>query len=188
MKNPVTAFILLFTLSHSLKAQKTAPIAPISVPVDSITKLITYEGVTDAPGLKANVLYKRALVWFNSFYKNPTEVIRENDSLKFKIVGKPRFKIMNLPDKEGTKTDAGLVQYTITVAAKDGRFKYELTEFNWKQLSYYPSERWMDTKSQTYSPAYTEYLKQLDQYARDLVKNLKDAMLHEKAVKDKDNW
>jgi hypothetical protein len=189
MKIPVVAFIMLACfLTFGVQAQKPNPIPPVQLPVDSITKLITYEGVTQVPNVKADVLYKRALNWFTSFYKNPSEVIRENDSLQFKIVGKPRFKIYNSPDKEGTKTDAGLVQYTITVAAKDGRFKYELTEFNWKQQSYYASERWMDTKSQMYSAVYPEYMRQLDQYANDLIKKLKDSMLHEKPVKDKDNW
>jgi len=188
MKIPAHLFIFFFVLSLSLKAQKQPAPAAVAVPVDSITKLITYESVVEVPGMKANVLYKRALKWFNTFYKNPTEVIRENDSLKFKIIGKPRFKIMNPPNKDGVKTDGGLVQYTITVAAKDGRFKYEITEFNHKEQSYYASERWMDTKSQTYLPVYAEYLRQLDQYTLDLLKNLKDAMLKDKPVKDKDNW
>ena len=188
MKIPVVVFILVSLISFNGNAQKSNPASAVQLPVDSITKLITYEGVSQAPNLKAEVLYKRALSWFTSFYKNPSEVIRENDSLKFKITGKPRFKIYNPPDKEGTKTDAGLVQYTITVAAKDGRFKFELTEFNWKQQSYYACERWMDTKSQMYSPAYADYQKQLDLYVNDLIKKLKEAVLTEKPVKNKDNW
>jgi hypothetical protein len=188
MKKLSFVFILISSLSYSLKAQKQPAAQPVRVPVDSITKLITYEGVIEASGVKADVLYKRAVSWFKTFYKNSSDVIRENDSLKFKIVGKPRFKINNAPDKEGTKTDAGLVQYTITVAAKEGRFKYEITELNWKQPSYYACERWLDTTSQTYSAAYAGYLKQLDQYCNDLILNLKKSLLNEKPVKDKDNW
>ncbi len=187
MKTSLVACFVISLFSFTLKAQKPVPVQ-VSLPVDSITKLITYENVIQSPGIAAGLLYKRAQNWFNSFYKNPGEVIRENDSLKFKIVGKPRFKIHNPPDKEGTKTDAGLVQYTITLSAKDGRFKYELTDFNWKQASYYPAERWMDTTSQVYSTVYPEYLKQVDQYVKDVIGNLKDAMLKEKPVKDKDNW
>ena len=188
MKKFNVAFMLLFVFSISSKAQKQIPAQPVSLPVDSITKLITYEGVTEAPGLKEDVLYKRFLSWFHTFYKNPAEVIRENDSLKFKITGKPRIRISNPPDKTGTKTDAGLVQYTITVAAKEGRFKYEITAFNWKQTSYYACERWMDTKSQTYATVYPEYLKQVDAYTIELIKNLKNSLLNEAPVKDKDKW
>ncbi len=187
MKATLVAGLLISLFTITIKAQNPPPVA-VSLPVDSITKLITYESVVQSPGKKADVLYKKALSWFNAYYKNPAEVIRENDSLKFKITGKPRFKIYNPPDKEGTRTDAGLVQYTITLSAKDGRFKYELTDFNWKQPSYYPSERWMDTKSQMYSPVYPEYLKQVDQYVKEVIRNLMDAMLKEKPVKDKDNW
>jgi hypothetical protein len=188
MKRIGVAIILFSILSVTVKAQKKSDAQVPQLPVDSITNLITYEGVVTVAGVKADVLYKRALSWFHEFYKNPTEVIRENDSLKFKIVGKPRFKISNPADKSGLKTDGGLVQYTITVGARDGRFKFELTEFNWKQQSYYPSERWMDMKAQSYNSVYADYLKQLDQYSNDLIINLKNALMNEKAVKDKDKW
>jgi hypothetical protein len=144
--------------------------------------------VIEVQNLKAEILYSRILAWFRTYYKNPTEVIRENDSLKFRVVGKPRFKIFNPADKEGTKTDAGLVQYTLTVAAKDGRFKYEFTAFNWKQASYYPSERWMDTKAQMYTPVYNDYLLQVDTYTKETINSLKNAVTKDKPVKDKDNW
>ena len=101
--------------------------------------------------------YQRALAGSGASTEPRRSDPRER-SIKLKITGKPRFKIYNAPDKTGLKTDAGLVQYTITLAVKEGRFRYELTEFNWKQLSYYPCERWMDTKSQTHLPVYNDYL------------------------------
>lgn len=182
--------MILMTLSvHFSNAQKNAvPVPMPAMPVDSITRLITYEEVIEVQNLKAEILYSRILAWFRTYYKNPTEVIRENDSLKFRVVGKPRFKIFNPADKEGTKTDAGQVQYTLTVAAKDGRFKYEFTAFNWKQASYYPSERWMDTKAQMYTPVYNDYLLQVDTYTKETINSLKNAVTKDKPVKDKDNW
>lgn len=188
MKKFRILFTLILFLSVSAVAQKQTTRAPVSVPIDSATKLITYEAVIEAPGVKADVLYRKALSWFNSYYKNPSEVIRDNDSLKFKIVGKPRLRLSNPPGKDGTKTDGGLVQYTITIAAKDGRFKYELTSFNWKQTSYYACERWLDTKSTSYSPVYADYMVQVDDYVKELIKNLKTALLTDKTVKDKDKW
>ncbi|HQW00039.1 MAG TPA: hypothetical protein PLZ91_06925, partial [Bacteroidia bacterium] len=91
-------------------------------------------------------------------------------------------------DKNGVKSDGGVTQYTITVAAKEGRFKYEITEVNWKQLSVYPAERWMDTKSTSYAPVYNEYLQQLDKTALEVIASLKKAVTEAKAVKNKDNW
>lgn len=179
---------LLIVSSLSAVAQKQAPVTPVSLPVDSITKLITYEKVVEVKGLSADELYSRIYEWFKTYYKNPTEVIRENDSTKFKIVGKPRYRMSNPPDKDGTKTDGGTVQYTITVGAREGRFRYELTSFNWKQLSNYPCERWTDASAPGYIPIYNDYLIQLDKTANDVIKALIDAATHEKSVKDKDKW
>ncbi|HRH65056.1 MAG TPA: DUF4468 domain-containing protein [Bacteroidia bacterium] len=185
----LTLVICMMTLSVFVSsAQKNVGVPMPAMPVDSITRLITYEKVVEVKDLKAEILYSRILAWFRTYYKNPTEVIRENDSLKFMIVGKPRFKIFNPADKEGTKTDAALVQYTLTVAAKDGRFKYEFTAFNWKQASYYPCERWMDTKAQMYTPVYNDYLLQVDTYTKETINSLINAVTKEKPVKDKDNW
>jgi hypothetical protein len=175
----------LFLISFAGIAQKKSN---SSLSVDSTTHLITYGEVVQAANVSADIFYNRALTWFRNYYKNPGEVIRTNDIAEHKIVGKPRFKIYNPADKEGLKTEAGLVQYTITVSARNGRFKYELTEFNWKQNSYYKAERWMDKKDQSYTKAYDDYLKQVDEYVRALIADLKDSMVNEKPVKDKDKW
>ena len=188
MKKLLSSAMLFLFATTCIYAQKQTPTAPPSLPVDSITHKITYEAVVDVKDAKADLLYKRALAWFNSHYPNPKEAIRENDSLKFKIVGKPRFKIYNPADKSGLKTDAGLVQYTITVVCKEGRYRYEITDFNWKQNSYYAAEKWMDTKDQLYVLSMADYLTQLDTYTKDLVKTLRDAMSKDKPVKDRDNW
>jgi hypothetical protein len=182
-------FLLLVCLfTHVAGAQKNVSAPTVSLPIDSVTRLITYEGVIEVKGVAADDLYRRMQQWFGSFYKNPGEVVRENDSVKYKMMGKPRFRISNPPDKSGLKTDAGIVQYTIQVAAKEGRFRYEITEYNWKQLSYYPCERWMDTKSQSWVPAYNAYMEQLDKYTKDLINNLHQELSHAKPVKDRDDW
>src|SRR5688500_7330056 len=96
--------ICLAGISMMASAQKEPLQTPFAVPIDSITDLITYEGVVEVKGHSAAMLYKRAHDWFQTYYKNPKEVIRENDSVKFSIVGKHLFKISNPPDKAGTKT------------------------------------------------------------------------------------
>jgi hypothetical protein len=178
----------LLTMCFISYAQKEAVRTPYPIPVDSITKLITYEGVIEVKNEPAVTLYKRINEWFHTYYKNPTEVIRENDSVKFSIVGKPRFRITNLPSTDGGKTEGGVVQYTITVTARDGRFRYEMTAFNSKQVSYYPCENWLDTKSKSYAPVYNDYLEQVDKTSIEVINSLKNAVMREKQVKDKDNW
>ena len=183
------SLLCMVLMSFVVSAQdKTTTVAPFKVPVDSITKKITYEGVVDVKGVAAGELYQRINAWFQSYYKNPSEVIRENDSTNHKMIGKPRFRLSNLPDKNGVRTDGGVTQYTITVAARDGRFKYEITDVNWKQLSVFPAEKWMDTKSASYAPVYNEYLQQLDKTAQEVIADLKKAVTEAKPVKNKDNW
>jgi len=185
----ITALAIVFAFNADAQKKKdpvSPPPAP-QLPMDNTNK-ITYEEVVDVPGKSADEIYKKIMTWYQTYYKNPGEVIRENDSLKKSITGKPRFRISNPPDKEGTKTDAGLVQYTITVAAKDGRFKYTLTDFNWKGTSYYACEKWYDTALPSHTPAMNDYLLQTDNYAKTTVSNLKAAITIDKPVENKDNW
>ena len=178
---------LLFFLAAAVQAQQSA--APRNaVPVDSITQLITYEKVIEVEGATVETLYQRLQDWFHAYYKNPGDVIRKTDPEKHSVTGKHRFAITNPPDKSGLRTDAGLVQYTITVTARQGRYKYELSEFNWKLLSVYPCERWLDTKAAGYQSVYNEYLVQLDKEVAKIISSLMQAIGKEKPVKDKDNW
>jgi len=183
------AITLLFAFSAGAQKKKDVapPPPPPQLPMDNTNK-ITYEEVVDVPGKSADEIYKKIMNWFQTYYKNPGEVIRENDSLKRSITGKPRFRIQNPPDKEGTKSDAGLVQYTITIAAKDGRFKYTLTDFNWKGNSYYACEKWYDTALPSHTPAMNDYLLQTDNYAKSTIGNFKIAITTDKPVQNKDNW
>lgn len=179
-------FLLAFVVLSYAQGNNTTTSAP--VPVDPVTKMITYEGVVEVKGAASFVLYQRTLEWFNSNYKNPTDVIRENDEPGKKIVGKHRFKITNPPDKSGVRGDAGLVQYTLTISCRDGRYKFEISEFSWKQLSVYVCERWLDKSAAGYMAVYNEYLIQVDKEMMDLIANFKDYISHEKPVKDKDSW
>ena len=184
----VTALVLSVAFgAFAQKKKDVSPPPPPQLPMDNTNK-ITYEEVVDVPGKSADEIYKKITAWFQSNYKNPGEVIRENDSLKKSVTGKPRFRIQNPADKEGTKTDAGLVQYTITVAAKDGRFKYTLTDFNWKGNSYYACEKWYDSALPSYTPAMNDYLLQTDNYAKSTVGALKTAVTTDKPVQNKDDW
>ena len=183
----VKAFVLLLLSAKISSAQDKQGFNTDNMPIDKISKLINYTEVVQLKGVSTTVLYKRALTWFNTFYKNPSDVIRENDSTKGTISGKSRFKIYNAPDKTGLKTDAGLVMYTINVSVREGRYKYEITELNQKAASYTPLERWLDTSSRTYTKAYVGYLEQVDTEVREAIDNLKKAMSTAPPVK-KDDW
>ena len=111
-------------------------------------------------------------------------MIREKDSVNMKISGIHRFKITK--EVKGVKNDAGMVQYTINVAAKDGKYRYEVTKINWKQTSYYGIEKWMDKSAASYDPQYESFLAQTDQFVKGLIENLKKGMADTGAKKSED--
>ncbi|MFN8154818.1 MAG: DUF4468 domain-containing protein [Bacteroidia bacterium] len=184
-KNILALAISLLFGTQLINAQQVQQ-AP-KLPVDEKSGLITYTKVTEITGTTAGVLYQRALEWANKYYKNPADVIRERDSIGGQIVCKARFKIMNPADKKGVATDAGNVMYTLKIQFKDGRYRYELTEINWKQQSYYPCERWMDKTVQSYKPEFDYYLQQTDASIRETLKAMEKALSAAPAAK-KEDW
>ena len=159
----------------------------VKLPIDETTKLITYAKVQEISGARKDSLYRKAMSWCLSYFVNPNDVIREKDEADGKILCKARFKIMNPADKKGFATEGGSVQYTLKLLFKDGRYRMEFTEFNWKQTSYYPCEKWMDTANQYYKPEFEFYLTQLDEKVKEITAALTKSML-EKGPSKKDDW
>jgi len=140
------------------------------MPIDETSKLITYTEVVKTTGT-ADALFEKAHKWFFSYYKNPHNVVKE--SANHKIVARPRFKILNPPDKKGIRTMGGIVMYTFTIVFKEGRYKYTITNIEWKQSSKYPIERWMDKSASSYKEKYSYYLEQVDKEMKKVITLLK---------------
>jgi len=181
-KFTTTAFTVLLLSATNISAQDNS-----SLPVDSKSALITYTKVTELSNTSTGEMYQRALQWANTFYKNPTDVIRERDSVNGSILCKARFKMMNPADKNGVITDAGNVMYSLKIQFKEGRYRYELSEINWKQQSYFAAERWMDKKSSAYKPVYDFYLQQTETEVQRVLQSLEKAMSTKAAAKT-DDW
>ena len=170
------ALTLAFSQSHAQKKNKNQDTEPRKAPEMPMENgQIVYAGVQKTSGKQA-VLYKKAKDWFNGFYKNVTQVIKEDDEDKGSITGQSRFKINNYDEKTGTKSDAGLVQYTIVVTCKDGEYSYRSYTINWKTQSFYGIETWLDTEGQYYTVRFIDYLEQTDEYLKNLEESLKSAM------------
>lgn len=182
MKNPIFAILISAVLlsASQLKAQNT----PAKMPVDPDTKLITYKEVVTSAGTPAE-LYIRAIAWVNKQYKNAAEAtkVRDPESGLIEIVH--RFEITKT--EQATTLLAGVVDYSLKLELKDGRYRYTITNFNLKSVSRQPIEQWMDKKSQIYSPAFDDYLKQVDDQTNKLIDGLKVAM-QPPAVKKPDTW
>lgn len=183
MNTKIFVALILFLVSATFSiAQENT-----SLPLDAKTGLITFTKVNTIATVPASELFQRGLNWASTFYKNPTDVIRERDSVSGSLVCKARFKIMNPADKKHPTTDAGNVMYTLSIQLKEGRYRYELTAINWKQQSYYPAERWMDRKATTYQPVFESYLQQTEAEINKVLLSLEKAMSTPTAAK-KDDW
>jgi hypothetical protein len=182
------AFLGLTLQGGMLLAQ--SPAAP-KMPVDEISKLITYTEVVEEPGMNKDTLYNRGLRWFKSYFKNPNKAIKLADAEGRTIDGGYTFTIQR-PDPASKKTpapmvDAGLVNFKMKLFCKDAKFKYEITNISWQQTSYYPIERWMDKEAKNYDPNFALYLQQTDQYMKTLIKSL-ETFIETDPLKKKDDW
>lgn len=171
------SLVLLFSVS-ALFAQK-----PDIVPIDETTKLITYQDVVNVEG-SADTLYLRAISWINSFYNNPADVTKVRDRENARIVGKHRIAMKDV-DADGNILPANkAIGYTIKIECKEGRYRYTITDFNLRQTSYFPLEKWITEEDPGFCPDCNNYLRQIDEFVRDLIDKLKEGMLPPVVVED----
>lgn len=180
----ITALFILASalMFGGLKANAQNP--SVKMPVDPETKLITYKEVVTVTGTPAE-LYNRAIEWINKQYKNPADATKVRDQASGIIEVVHRIEITRI-DK-GSTLVAGRVDYSMKLEMKDGRFRYTITNFNMKDVSRQPLERYMDKLDKSYIPAWDDYLKQVDDFTRNLVESLKHGM-QAPAEKKPDTW
>jgi len=189
MKSLFAILICFFVLASPLVAQKNKqqPVVIPELPVDSSTGLYSYIKVVEVAGISKADLYKRAFTWANTYYKNPADVIREKNPEEGKLLIKARFKISNEADKKGVVTGAGDVMYTLSLALKEGKYRYEITKIGWQQTSAFPIERWKDAGSPSFNPSYPYYLKQTDEKIKEIIAALEKGMSSD-AKEKKEDW
>jgi hypothetical protein len=178
----LSASIITFLslLSFIGRSQETAP----QMPVDEETKLITYKEVVTVEGMKPD-LFNRAIEWINKTYKNPADVTKVRNPETGLIELIHRIEI-NYDDK-GVTRPGGIVDYLLRIELKDGRYRYTFTNFNFKQTSRVPIEKWLDKTDKAYSPLMDKYLFQVDKSTKELIESLKKGMMP--PVKKKaDQW
>jgi len=178
LKKVIIPVILLAGIN--INAQETSSICP----VDPDTKLITYKEVVQVTGNQGE-LFNRSIEWVNKQYKNPTEATKVRNPATGLIDIIHRIEITR--DEKGITRPAGTVDYSMKLEMKEGRYRYTITNFNYKDISRKPIEFWMDKKDKAYTPEWDNYLKQVDDFTRKLIESLKEGMLPP-APKKTDEW
>ena len=78
--------------------------------------------------LKKDELYARARLWFVKIFVNAKNVLQIQDKESGELVGKGAIKYNNTI--LGTKTVVdGWIRFTVNITIKDGKYKYEFTDF-----------------------------------------------------------
>lgn len=114
MKNLILLTVILF--AFLTKAQDTNPY--------SFTEVVKVSDSQKTP----KMLFAAAKMWFTQSFKNPKEVIILDDSDNNILVGRGnmpyRSKIFS-----GSAAREGYITFDVTIACKNGRYKYEFTNF-----------------------------------------------------------
>lgn len=102
------------------------------LPVDPVTKLITYEGVVEVPGVSKADLYTRAYAWIAKTYRSANDVIQMQDKEAGQLVAKGLTRVT--ARAMGMDMDAGVVRHTLSIYVKDGKYKYVITNLKHDDL------------------------------------------------------
>jgi hypothetical protein len=115
MKTLFTIIVVLLSLTANAQ----------NWPIDKETGKITFTEVVTIDSATKNDLYLRAREWFAKTYNDSKEVIQVDDKETGKIIGKAiyRVNVHSFGIHPG-----GIVNYTILLLVKDGRYKYEITD------------------------------------------------------------
>jgi hypothetical protein len=182
MKTSFLNFCIPFLLISGLNLN--AQEAALVVPVDPDTKLITYKEVVTVPG-NPSELFNRAIEWVNKQYKNPTDATKVRNPATGLIEIIHRIELTK--DEKGVMRPAGIVDYSLKIEMKEGRYRYTITNFNYKDVSRQPIEIWLNKNDKAYIPAWDNYLKQVDDASRKLIESLNKGMQPPAVIKE-DTW
>jgi len=185
----------LFISTHCF-AQKETP----NLPIDSETKKINYSEVVFLDSsITKQELFSRAREWFAKAYKSSLNVVQMEDKESGKIIGKALMQVYH--KALGANYPSGYINYTISIYLKDGRYKYEITNFYHsgeytgsgnKIPDYGACEEMINTTKKTmgisYQKTFNYYLFQMDRDIKVLISDLKSSMIKNVVATNKDNW
>lgn len=99
------------------------------LPIDPDSKKATYTSVVSVDSADASQLFSRAQGYIARTFVSANDVVQSKDEVGKTIIGKGNF---SLPNKG--LSQMGWVNFTITIQAKDGRYKLILTDFSHENI------------------------------------------------------
>jgi hypothetical protein len=101
-------------------------LAAKAIPFDPATNKILYTEVVQVPGTSQTELYTRAKLWFASTFKSAKAVVQADEKEVGVIQGSAfqSISVMALGMPSRVR-----LWYTVKMTLKDGRYKYEITDF-----------------------------------------------------------
>ena len=100
-------------------------------PLDATTHRLTYEGVVPVPGVTEADLYARARAWVATAYNQQNAHLEHDDPATGQLQLQGTRLVQIYQDYQGVPraSYAGVVRHSLAIYAKDGRYKYVLTDF-----------------------------------------------------------
>ena len=182
-------FIVFLIAFSSLKAQ--------ILPIDSVTKLVTYQGVETVSGKTKLEIYSALRGWVATAFKDSKSVIQMDDKDAGKIICVGNIPVSFLNRRNEPYMDAGIVKFELTILIKDGRYKYIFSNFFHEfkgrtsgNITYDCSGEKIENEKPacgtfSLSKSNWESIKQqIDEIAKKMIKNLHDSSLKINSVND----
>ncbi len=148
-------------------------------------KLIYTEVITVDSSLKQNDLFGSARAWFNKYFVSSKEVLQIQDKESGELSGKGIIKYSSRIFL-GSASTAGTIRFTINVFVKDGKYKYEFTDFihtaspssfGLITKEYDPNFKCANTSGKGWQvKVYNDIKDQIDENVKPLISSLKEAM------------
>lgn len=180
MKQLFTLCLVLFVaMATSAQGLQTFPL--------SAENKVTYTAVVETPGVSNEELYNRSKEWFIRTFTDGNQVLHLDDKASGKLIGKALVK----GQSKGFACGANYTfPFVITVEVKDGRYRYTLSDIEYKswvesQKRFITGTLEEHTRITGCEKAYNEMYAQLHRSLSGLLTSLQQGM---EATAQKSEW
>lgn len=116
------------TVSQVDSTAESPPSSSIATPAPSGPHPIGTTAVVVVNGASKAQLYSAALTWVGTAFKSAKATIDLADSVGGRIIAKPEMEFVPA-SRWGSACTRGVISYVVSIAVKDGRYKYDIGSF-----------------------------------------------------------